>query len=82
MKIIDKAKKFYQDNEDLVWVGAFGVIMLGYGVCLGDFLGHSRGISEGIKYGCTNAETVVAAMEPEAYARICDKIQKAIDVLK
>lgn len=82
MTIIDKAKEFYQDNEDLVWTCAYGVFMLGCGVCIGKAIGYTKGFNAGTKYGSVSTETVVAAMEPEAYARICDNVQKAIDVLK
>ena len=52
MQILEKAEKFYLDNEEMIW--------------------------KGVKV----TESLVAAMEPEAYARIYKNAEIAAKILK
>jgi len=82
MQIIEKAKEFYYDNEELVWniatVAAVG-LYCGY---LGGVFGYTKGFNKGLKNGCDATEALVAAMEPEAYARMCKTAETAVKILK
>lgn len=82
MQILEKAEKFYLDNEEMIWKGIFAGCVIGYFAYLGYVIGgtkyYGRGFGEGVKM----TESLVAAMEPEAYARICKNAEIAAKILK
>lgn len=82
MQILEKAEKFYLDNEEMIWKGIFAGCVIGYFAYLGYVVGgtkyYGRGFGEGVKM----TESLVAAMEPEAYARICKNAEVAAKILK
>lgn len=81
MQIIEKAKKFYYDNEELVWdvatIAAVGV----YCAYLGGLFGYAKGFNKGLKNGCDASEALMQMMEPEAYARMCKTAEAATKIL-
>lgn len=81
MQIMDKVEKFYLENEDIIWKAIFVVGVGAYGAYLGYLFGAARGINQGFKAGCDASEALMAAMEPEAYARICQNAQEAVKIL-
>lgn len=82
MQILEKAEKFYLDNEEMIWKVVFAGCVVGYFTYLGYVVGgakyYGRGFGEGVKM----TESLVAAMEPEAYARICKNAEIATKILK
>ena len=82
MQIIENARKFYFDNEYAIWTGACVVAVAGYCLCLGYLFGAGKFYSKGVNDGVKTAEALVAAMEPEAYARICKTAETAVKILK
>lgn len=82
MQILEKAEKFYLDNEEMIWKGIFAGCVVGYFAYLGYVIGGTRYYGRGFGEGVKMTESLVAAMEPEAYARICRNAEVATKILK
>ena len=82
MQILEKAEKFYLDNEEMIWKGIFAGCVIGYFAYLGYVIGGTRYYGRGFGAGVKTTESLVAAMEPEAYARICKNAEVAAKILK
>lgn len=81
MQIIEKAKNFYYENTDEVWI-AVGVFAFGlYCAYLGGIIGYAKGFDKGLKNGCDASEALMQMMEPEAYARMCKNANEAVKIL-
>ena len=82
MQILEKAEKFYLDNEEMIWKGIFAGCVVGYFAYLGYVIGGAKYYGRGFGAGVKTTESLVAAMEPEAYARICKNAEVAAKILK
>ena len=82
MQILEKAEKFYLDNEEIIWKGIFAGCVIGYFAYLGYVFGGAKYYGKGFGEGVKMTESLVAAMEPEAYARICKNAEVATKILK
>lgn len=82
MQILEKAEKFYLDNEEMIWKGVFVGCVVGYFAYLGYVFGGAKYYGKGFGAGVKTTESLVAAMEPEAYARICKNAEMAAKILK
>lgn len=82
MQILEKAEKFYLDNEEMIWKGVFAGCVVGYFAYLGYVIGGAKYYGRGFGAGVKTTESLVAAMEPEAYARICKNAEIAAKILK
>lgn len=82
MQILEKAEKFYLDNEEMIWKGIFAGCVVGYFAYLGYVVGGAKYYGRGFGAGVKTTESLVAAMEPEAYARICKNAEMAAKILK
>ena len=82
MQILEKAEKFYLDNEEMIWKGIFAGCVVGYFAYLGYVVGGTKYYGKGFGEGVKMTESLVAAMEPEAYARICKNAEVAAKILK
>lgn len=82
MQILKKAEKFYQDNEEMIWKVVFAGCVVGYFAYLGYVVGGAKYYGKGFGEGAKTVESLVAAMEPEAYARICKNAEIATKILK
>lgn len=82
MQILEKAEKFYLDNEEMIWKGVFAGCVVGYFAYLGYVFGGAKYYGKGFGAGVKTTESLVAAMEPEAYARICKNAEMAAKILK
>lgn len=82
MQILEKAEKFYLDNEEMIWKGIFAGCVVGYFAYLGYVFGGAKYYGRGFGAGVKTTESLVAAMEPEAYARICKNAEMAAKILK
>lgn len=82
MQILEKAEKFYLDNEEMIWKGVFAGCVVGYFAYLGYVFGGAKYYGKGFGAGVKTTESIVAAMEPEAYARICKNAEMAAKILK
>ena len=82
MQILEKAEKFYLDNEEMIWKGIFAGCVVGYFAYLGYVFGGAKYYGKGFGAGVKTTESLVAAMEPEAYARICRNAEVAAKILK
>ena len=82
MQILEKAEKFYLDNEEMIWKGIFAGCVIGYFAYLGYVIGGTKYYGKGFGEGVKMTESLVAAMEPEAYARICRNAEVATKILK
>lgn len=82
MQILEKAEKFYHENEEMVWKVVFAGCVAGYFAYLGYVVGGAKYYGKGFGEGVKTTESLVAAMEPEAYARICKNAEIATQILK
>ena len=82
MQILEKAEKFYLDNEEMIWKGVFAGCVVGYFAYLGYVFGGAKYYGRGFGAGVKTTESLVAAMEPEAYARICKNAEIAAKIVK
>lgn len=82
MQILEKAEKFYLDNEEMIWKVVFVGCVAGYFAYLGYVFGGAKYYGRGFGAGVKTTESLVAAMEPEAYARICKNAEIATKILK
>lgn len=81
MQIKEKAAQFYCENEELIWKGIWYVGLVGYGLYVGYLIGGAKYFEKGLKAGCDASEALMAAMEPEAYARMCKNATAAVKIL-
>lgn len=82
MQIKEKATQFYYDNEEIICKGVWCAALIGYGAYLGYLFGAAKYFGKGFKAGCDATEAVMAAMEPEAYVRMCKNATEAVRILK
>lgn len=82
MQILKKAQEFYYENEEMVWKVVFAGCVVGYFAYLGYVVGGAKYYGKGFGEGVKVTESLVAAMEPEAYARICKNAEIATKILK
>ena len=82
MQILKKAQEFYYENEEMIWKGIFAGCGVGYFAYLGYVFGGAKYYGKGFGAGVKTTESLVAAMEPEAYARICRNAEVAAKILK
>ena len=82
MQIKEKAAQFYYENEELIWKSIWYAGLFGYGLYLGYLFGATKYFDKGLKAGCDASEAFMAAMEPEAYARMCKNATAAVRILK
>ena len=82
MQILKKAQEFYYENEEMTLEGHLRRMRCRIFAYLGYVFGGAKYYGKGFGAGVKTTESLVAAMEPEAYARIAGTLRYAAKILK